>query len=105
MFIYRAVNIYPAQVDYLLSGIDGISSEYQIYLDHKPDGRDMMTICVERDETVSNDNNGALCKAVSDKLRRKLLVRAEVEIKDPDTLPRTRRKSQRVFDNREKNDN
>ena len=105
MFIYRAVNIYPAQVDYLLSGIEGISSEYQIYLDHKPDGRDMMTICVERDEAVSCENNGALCKTVSDKIRRKLLVRAEVVIKDPDTLPRTQRKSRRVFDNRDKNNN
>lgn len=105
MFIYRAVNIYPAQVDYLLSGIDGISSEYRINLDHKDDGRDMMTLWVERDESVSSDSNKALSAAVSDKIRRKLLVRAEVVIKDPNTLPRTQRKSIRVFDNREKNDN
>lgn len=100
MFIYRAVNIYPSQVDLVLNTIDGIGSEYQIHLDHNKDGRDMMTIRVERDDSTSSDDDKALAGLIADKLRRKLLVRSEVEILPFHALPRTQKKSKRVFDNR-----
>ncbi len=103
MFIYRAVNIYPSQVDLVLNTIDGIGSEYQIHLDHNKDGRDMMTIRVERDYSCSSDDDKALAGLVADKLRRKLLVRSEVEILAFHELPRTQRKSKRVFDHRNGN--
>ncbi|MCJ7594954.1 MAG: phenylacetate--CoA ligase, partial [Desulfobacterales bacterium] len=48
MIIFRAVNIYPGQIDSLLSGIRGIGSEYQIFLDRKEDGKDYMALKVER---------------------------------------------------------
>ena len=47
MIIFRAVNIYPGQVDHVLSGMKGIGSEYQIIVDRKEDGRDYMLIKVE----------------------------------------------------------
>lgn len=100
MFIYRAVNIYPSQVDLVLNTIDGIGSEYQIHLDHNKNGRDMMTIRVERDSSTSSDDDKALAGRIADKLRRKLLVRSEVEILPFHELPRTQKKSKRVFDNR-----
>jgi len=100
MFIYRAVNIYPSQVDIVLNDIEGIGSEYQIHLDHNKDGRDMMTVRVERDYSGSSDDDKALEKFIADKLRRKLLVRSEVEILAFHELPRTQKKSKRVFDHR-----
>ena len=48
MFIYRAVNIYPSQIDHVLSHLEGIGSEFQIYLKQRESGRDMMLIKVER---------------------------------------------------------
>jgi phenylacetate-CoA ligase len=103
MFIYRAVNIYPSQIDYVLNKIKGISSEYQIHLDHKHDGRDIMTIMVEREGNGSKEDDANLSRIISDNIRKNILVRANVEIKDINTLPRTQRKSQRVFDNRNSN--
>lgn len=103
MFIYRAVNIYPSQVDLVLNSFDGIGSEYQIHLDHNKDGRDMMTIRVERDYSGSSDDDKALAGLIADKLRRKLLVRSEVEILAFHELPRTQKKSKRVFDHRNGN--
>ncbi len=38
MIIFRGVNIYPGQVDEVLSRIDGIGSEFQVHLDHREDG-------------------------------------------------------------------
>ncbi|ACN15247.1 PaaK1 [Desulforapulum autotrophicum HRM2] len=103
MFIYRAVNIYPQQIDLILDPVPEVGSEYQVILDHQENGRDMMTIRVERSEFASSNDDAALVAMISDRVRRKLLVRAAVEITDYHSLPRTQKKSQRVFDNRNGN--
>jgi len=100
MFIYRAVNIYPSHIDLILSSIDKVGSEYQIHLDHQENGRDMMTIKVERMEGASSDDDKAMADRISNKIRRQLLVRSNVEITAHKELPRTQKKSQRAFDHR-----
>jgi phenylacetate-CoA ligase len=100
MFIYRAVNIYPSQVDHVLSGINGVGSEYQIHLNNRPDGRDEMKVMVERDPHANQSDQDQLQRHIVEEIRRKILVRCQVEIVDHQGLPRTQRKSQRVFDTR-----
>lgn len=98
MFIYRAVNIYPSQVDHVLSRLDGIGSEFQIYLKQRESGRDMMLIKAEREAGSKNADDDQLAEQVATEIRRKILVRCQVEIVDYGSLPRTERKSKRVFD-------
>jgi phenylacetate-CoA ligase len=100
MFTYRAVNIYPSQIDHILSRIDGIGSEFQIHLKHLEDGRDMMLLRVERKSGASPEEDSTLEEQVATEIRSKILVRSKVEIIDYGSLPRTERKSKRVFDNR-----
>ena len=100
MFIYRAVNIYPSQIDHLLGQIPGIGSEFRIHLGQRENGRDMMQIEVERDPAAASGDDAALAERIVTAVRRKILVRSEVKIVDPGALPRTQRKSQRVFDHR-----
>jgi phenylacetate-CoA ligase len=101
MIIFRAVNIYPSQVDHILSGIEGVGSEFQIILDRKPDGKDYMTIKVERAHGTSAERDGELSALVSGRIKKQILVSSAVEIVDYGSLPRSERKSKRVFDNRE----
>ena len=98
MFIYKAVNIYPSQIDHVLSRLDGIGSEFQIYLKQRESGRDMMLIKVEREAVSKNGDDDRLAEQVATEIRRKILVRCQVEIVDYGSLPRTERKSKRVFD-------
>lgn len=98
MFIYRAVNIYPSQIDHVLSRLDGIGSEFQIYLKQRESGRDMMLIKAEREAGSKNADDDQLAEQVATEIRRKILVRCQVEIVDYGSLPRTERKSKRVFD-------
>ena len=100
MFIYRAVNIYPSQIDHVLSRINGIGSEFQIHLKQRESGRDMMVITVEREAGESQANDAHLAEQVMAEIRHKVLVRSQVEIVDYGSLPRTERKSRRVFDHR-----
>ena len=101
MFIFRAVNIYPGQIDEILSTLSGIGSEYQIVLDRRQDGRDYMTIRVESAEGVAAASYNAIAQNVSAEIKKKIMVSSQVEVVDQGSLPRSERKSKRVFDNRQ----
>ncbi len=101
MIIFRAVNIYPGQIDHVLSGISGIGSEYQIILERRDDGKDYMTLKVERDHGVDPARDQELKKTIQGEIKKQIMVSTEVEIVDYGSLPRSERKSKRVFDNRE----
>jgi phenylacetate-CoA ligase len=100
MFIFRAVNIYPGQIDHVLSHIPGVGSEYQVHLFHREDGRDVMQIKTERAQQAATDHDSRLGEIIAGEIRRQIMVRCEVEILDYAALPRTERKSRRVFDHR-----
>ncbi|MGD9034195.1 MAG: phenylacetate--CoA ligase [Desulfobacteraceae bacterium] len=101
MIIFRAVNIYPGQIDHVLSDLEGIGSEYQIHLERKEDGKDYMTLKVERGQNVESSRDGELGKKIGDEIKKQILVSANVELVAYGSLPRSDRKSKRVFDNRE----
>jgi phenylacetate-coenzyme A ligase PaaK-like adenylate-forming protein len=100
MFKFRAVNIYPSGIDRILSEIPGLGSEYQIHLTRDDQGRDHMLLKVERGAGVEPGRIDELGREVVYRLKRKLLVTPEVEVLGYGDLPRTERKSKRVFDNR-----
>ena len=100
MFKFRAVNIYPSGIDRILSGIPGLGSEYQIHLSRDDHGRDHMLLKVERGAGVETGRADELGREVVYSLKRKLLVTPEVEVVGYGALPRSERKSKRVFDNR-----
>jgi phenylacetate-CoA ligase len=83
-----------------LSQIDGIGSEFQIHLRHLQDGREMMLVKVERAMGTTKQDDEPLAETVAHEIRQKILVRSQVEIVDYGSLPRTQRKSKRVFDER-----
>jgi phenylacetate-CoA ligase len=100
MFIIRAVNIYPGQIDHILSNTKGVGSEYQIYLDRKEDGKDYMTIKVERIEGGNPAEDPTLARVIEEEIKKQILVSGKLEIVNYGALPRSERKSKRVFDNR-----
>ena len=101
MFIIRGVNIYPRHIEEILSKQEGIGSEYQIILNRGDDGKDYMTIRVERAKGASPDMDMDLSGRIGVDIRKALLVRGTVEIVDHGSLPRTGSKSKRLFDNRD----
>jgi phenylacetate-CoA ligase len=99
MFIIRGVNVYPGQIDDLLSQDERIGSEYQVFLT-RGDAQDHATIHVERGASTDPSEDSEITADLEEAIRRHLLVRGHVQIVDHGTLPRTERKSKRVFDER-----
>jgi phenylacetate-CoA ligase len=100
MVVFRGVNIYPGQVDEVLSKVDGIGSEYQVLLDRREDGKDYMTVKVERGSSVDGSADGALSRAIAAELKHNLMVSCSVEMQPYGALPRSERKTKRIFDDR-----
>jgi phenylacetate-CoA ligase len=100
MIIFRAVNIYPGQIDEVLSGIPETGCEYQVHLERKDDGRDYMTIRLECCENFDPARKPELAGSVKQEIKKKIMVSCEVDVVDYCSLPRSERKAKRFFDNR-----
>lgn len=100
MFIVRAVNIYPGQIDSVLSHLEGIGSEYQVMLD-RVEGKDIMTLKVESALGLDSSLFASKAAMVKQAIKKKLLVTPEVEVIPYGSLPRSERKTKRIFDNRD----
>ena len=101
MFIFRAVNIYPGQIDHVLSSIPGAGCEYQVHLSRREDGKDYMTIKVERGQGCEPAADGNLKKHVEGRVKTQVMVSCDTEICRYGELPRSERKTKRVFDKRD----
>lgn len=100
MFIIRAVNVYPGQIDNVLSRLPGIGSEYQVVLE-RSDGKDTMVLRVERGLDADPSADGTIAATVREAVKKKILVTPDVVVVPHASLPRSERKTKRVFDNRE----
>jgi len=98
MFKFRGVNIYPSSIDRLLSEVPGLGSEYQVHLTRDDAGRDHMRLLVERGEGVEAGRADELAREVRYIIKHKVMVTPEVDVTAYGELPRSERKSQRVFD-------
>jgi phenylacetate-CoA ligase len=59
-----------------------------------------MTIKVERAEGGDPSGDPVLANTIEEEIKKQILVSGKVEIVDYGSLPRSERKSKRVFDNR-----
>jgi phenylacetate-coenzyme A ligase PaaK-like adenylate-forming protein len=97
---FRGVNIYPSSIDSILSAVPGLGSEYQIHLKRDSAERDHMNLIVERAEGVDGSRTAELIHEVVHQIKKQILVSVDTELVGYGTLPRSEKKSQRVFDKR-----
>ncbi|HHZ06076.1 MAG TPA: phenylacetate--CoA ligase [Clostridiales bacterium] len=96
MIKVKGVNIFPSQIEEMLSSIENASSEYQVMIDHL-NGKDILTLFVE---AVPGCDKKQLEKNLITNFKLKIGITIKampVEIGD---LPRSEKKSTRIFDNR-----
>lgn len=91
----KGVNIFPGQVDELLKDIDGVSSEYQVMIDHL-NGKDILTLFFETD---SGDRE-MLEHEVRTRFKDRIGITIVPKAVSVGELPRSEKKSNRIFDNR-----
>jgi len=93
----KGVNIFPAQFDEILSKIPSAGSEYQIMIDHL-DGKDLITVFFET--KIPKDERATVEKEVMKGLKESIGVTVIPKAVDIGDLPRSEKKTNRIFDNR-----
>ena len=96
MIKVKGVNIFPGQIDELLREVEGVSSEYQVMIDHLG-GRDIMTLFFETDAWSCREE---LETRVKLHFKAKIGIAIAAKAVSIGELPRSEKKSTRIFDNR-----
>lgn len=92
----HGVNVFPRQIEEILQTFPALSSEYQIRLSHL-EGRDTMRIYVETDGTQDFLETA---DAVAHEVKRRVGFTPLVKVVELGVLPRSEKKTRRVFDER-----
>jgi phenylacetate-CoA ligase len=103
MLIIKGVNIFPLQIDKVLMAMPEVGTHYLVELSRK-DFSDVMLVKVEIQQSFFQEDLRylkQLQKRITNALKSELLVTPLVELVEPNTLPRTEGKAQRVIDLRE----
>jgi len=100
MIVFRGVNIYPGQLDEVLSKVDGAGSEFQAHIERREDGKDHMTLKIERAARMTESADGPIASAVAGEIKHNLMVSCTVQVLPYGSLPRSEKKTRRVFDTR-----
>lgn len=102
MLIVRGVNIYPAQVEQVLFGFEGLTPHYQIVLTRKG-AKDNVEIQVEVNESIFFDEmkkQRELVEKIGERMRGELGISARIRFVEPRSLERFQGKAKRVRDER-----
>ena len=92
----KGVNIFPSQIEEMLKGVEEASSEYQFMLDHM-NGKDVCTLFVEINKDVEPKT---AAKVIQQEFKAKIGIMTNVKPVAIGDLPRSEKKSTRIFDNR-----
>ena len=102
MMKIHGVNVFPAQIEEVLKDFPELSSEYQIRLSHLAEqgdiARDTMRIYVEAPGTL---DWAKTAKAVAARMKSKIGFTPLIKIVELGFLPRSEKKTKRVYDERE----
>jgi len=98
MFKVRGVNMFPSQVEDILGNVPGTSSEYKVDIINDANGREAVVITIEADNPANLDT---IAKQVTEMFKNRHSITPKVIVVPIGTIPRSEKKTQRVFDHRE----
>ncbi|NLL94559.1 MAG: phenylacetate--CoA ligase [Thermoplasmatales archaeon] len=93
----KGVNIFPGQIDEVVSSVPAASSEYQAMIDHLG-GKDVFTLFFETDATGTEKES--VEREIGAAFKSKVGITIVPKAVPVGDLPRSEKKSNRIFDNR-----
>ena len=96
MIKVKGVNIFPSHIEEVLREVNEVSSEYQVMIDHL-NGKDILTLFIE---TEADPQDETLKKKIVSEFKVKIGIMTSVKLVGIGDLPRSEKKTTRIFDNR-----
>ena len=104
MFIIKGCNVFPMQVEGVLMKLPEVGDDYRILLDTLADQDEMVVEVEVRKDGFRGDLTqlDRLQRRISNLLRDEILLRPQVRLVEPGSLPKVEGKAVRVIDRRHK---
>lgn len=102
MITVKATNVYPTSVENLVRRIQGVSEYFQLVLTRDKSGLDQMTIRLEPEKSLGREDWDHLARQVQGIIKDNIGLRMDVEVVEPEMLPRSDLKFKRIVDLRPK---
>lgn len=93
----KGCNMFPAQIEDVIKITDGASSEYQVFIEHI-NGKDVLTLMVETD--LTGEDKERMEHELAGIFKAKIGCTPDVKGVVIGELPRSEKKSKRIFDSR-----
>ncbi len=102
MMIIKGVNIFPIQIEKKLMDIPGVGTNFLIILEREGFNDEMIIKVEVQKEFFDGDlmHLNRLQRRIGEELKSDILITPKVELVEPNTLPKSEGKAQRVIDNR-----
>ncbi|HEU4988087.1 MAG TPA: AMP-binding protein, partial [Rhizobiaceae bacterium] len=102
MMILRGVNVFPTQIEEQILTVEGLAPHFQIELTRE--GRmDEMTVHVEViSADITSDMRSRCSQALRERIKETIGVTVQVQVTDPESVPRSQGKAVRIVDKRPK---
>jgi phenylacetate-CoA ligase len=103
MLIVNGVNVFPSQVEHVITQVKGTTPNYVIVVDKKG-VLDKLEVWVEAEKEVYESEEALknLMKKLEYELLNHLYINAKVKIVQPNTIERSVGKAKRILDKRQK---
>ncbi len=102
MLVINGVNVFPSQIEHVLSNIDGITLNYQI-IAKKKGYLDKLMIDIELNENIMSENIReleSLKRSIQHEMLNNLYINVDVKLVAPKSIIRSEGKAVRVIDKR-----
>ena len=103
MIVVKGINVFPSQVEHVLMNIEETQPHYQLVVDRSASNLDTLEVQVEVEQNVFSDEvkeMNKLKEEIKEELQSVLAISARVKLLEPNSLERSKGKSQRVVDKR-----
>ncbi len=100
-FTIRGENVYPSEIDAVLSGMEGYGGEHRIIISREGAMDELLVQVEGKKEVYEKKETPTLHQEAVSQLQQVLGIRTRVEIVPRNTIPRTDFKARRVIDNRD----
>lgn len=100
MFVFKGVNIYPTQIEYVIENIEELNPYYLVKIERK-NNKDIATLYIELEKNIDEylpKDITKLQEKISKKILESILVKFDIELLNPNTLERVSGKTKHVDD-------
>jgi phenylacetate-CoA ligase len=102
MITVKATNVYPTAVENLIRRVEGVSEYFQLILTRDENGIEQMKIRLEPEKNTGREAWSSIAQQVQHIIKENIGLRMDVEVVEPETMPRSELKFTRIVDLRKK---